>query len=104
MIQFEWDEQKNQANIRKHGVSFELAQQIFHGPVFRQEDIRRNYGEVRYISIGKVEDIAVLVVVHTNRTRGIRIISARSASSKERDTYEEKIQQGFKAQTNFRTQ
>ena len=37
-MRFEWDEQKNQVNIRKHGISFELAQQIFESPVFSWQD------------------------------------------------------------------
>ena len=50
---FEWDTAKNQTNIRKHGVSFETAQRIFEGSVLTWFDDRKDYGEDRYISVGK---------------------------------------------------
>ena len=46
-MRFEWDETKNQANIQKHGVSFETAKRIFDGPVLSRLDERRDYGEDR---------------------------------------------------------
>ena len=87
---FEWDSGKNQTNIGKHGVSFEAAQCIFDGPVVTSLDDRKEYGETRCISIGKAAD-AVLVVVHTERDGRIRLISARPASRKERETYRGQI-------------
>ena len=87
---FEWDSVKNQANIKKHGVSFEAAKRIFEDTVVTRPDTRRDYRETRYISIGKVAN-AFLVVVHTYRGGNIRLISARSASRKERETYRERI-------------
>ena len=44
-MQFEWDEVKNYANIRKHGISFETAKRIFEGPVVTWIDQRKDYGE-----------------------------------------------------------
>ena len=88
---FEWDEVKNQANIRKHGISFETAKRIFEGPVVTRIDRRKDYGEDRYISIGWVEPAALIVVAHTNRNGRIRLISARPASRKERQAYHERI-------------
>ena len=88
---FEWDVAKNQTNIRKHGVSFETAQRIFEGPVLTWFDDRKDYGEDRYISIGKVESAAVVVIAHTYRDDRIRLISARPASRKERQAYHEQI-------------
>ena len=88
---FEWDEAKNQANIRKHGVSFETAQRIFRGPVLTRFDDRRDYGEVRHVSIGNVDNVAVVVVAHTDRDGRIRLISARPASRKERQAYHERV-------------
>jgi uncharacterized DUF497 family protein len=46
-MQFEWDEQKNLANIRKHGFSFADAWEIFDAPMLVDLDDRRNYGEDR---------------------------------------------------------
>ena len=91
-MDFEWDEQKNQANISKHGVSFQLAKQMFDNPVFTRLDIREDYGELRLINIGECSNGTMLVVVHTRRDGRIRLISARPASRKERDIYYEQIQ------------
>ena len=92
-MQFEWDEDKNLANIGKHGISFEQAQQIFDAPTFDREDDRTDYGETRTISLGLMEGIVVLSVTHTDREGRIRIISARPASRKERAIYHGAIQQ-----------
>ena len=90
-MRFEWDEAKNQANIQKHGVSFETAKRIFDCLVLNRLDDRQDYGEDRYISIGMVDGIAVLVVVYTVREGRFRLISARPASRKERLVYYEQI-------------
>ena len=89
-MSFEWDEAKNQANIRKHGVSFETARRTFDGPVLTWVDERMDYGEVRHVSIGKVGN-AVVVVAHTDRDGRMRLISARPASRKERQAYHERV-------------
>ena len=88
---FEWDEVKNQVNIRKHGINFETAKRVFEGPRVTRIDRRKDYGEDRYISIGQVEPAALIVVAHTNRNGRIRLISARPASRKERQAYHEQI-------------
>ena len=90
---FEWDAKKNTANIAKHGVSFELAQRIFEGPVLTVTDDREDYGELREISIGMVYGIAFLTVSHTDQRGKVRIVSARPASPKERRRYEETLRQ-----------
>ena len=90
---YEWDEAKNAANIAKHGVGFDLACRIFEGPVFTQRDTRQDYGEIREISIGQVEGVAILVVVHTERESRRRLISARPASQRERTRYAEALRQ-----------
>ena len=88
---FEWDEAKNQANIAKHGVSFQRAKLIFDRPVLTWIDSRKAYGEIREISIGRVGDLLILTVVHTTRGERTRIISARPAKRQERKRYEETI-------------
>lgn len=87
----EWDDAKNRQNIEKHGVSFELAQRIFDGPVFTWIDDRQDYGERREISIGKVDGAIMLTVAHTDRSGVRRFISARRASRRERSRYEEAL-------------
>ena len=71
-MEFEWDQPKNQTNIRKHGIGFETAKRIFEGPVATSPDHRRDYGEDRNISIGRVEPGALIVVAHTERHGRIR--------------------------------
>lgn len=94
-MKFEWDENKNQRNIAKHGVSFEDACRIFEGFTLGFVDNRKDYGEVREISIGVIDGIAVVTVVHTDRKSVCRIISARPASRSERKYYEQEIQKAF---------
>jgi uncharacterized protein len=90
-MSYEWDEAKNAANVAKHGIGFETASQIFDGPIVSAEDTRRDYGEIRWNSIGRVAEIAVVVVTHTNRHGIVRIILARPANRTERKRYEEAI-------------
>ncbi len=86
--EFEWDETKNQTNIRKHGIGFETAKRIFDGRVATSSDRRQEYGEDRHISIGRVKPGALIVVAL--RGHRIRLISARPASRKERKAYHER--------------
>lgn len=87
-MDFEWDEAKDAANIAKHGVGFALASRIFEGPVVTWTDDRQDYGERRERSIGLIDDILFLTVIHTDRNGTRRIISARRASRSERTQYE----------------
>lgn len=94
-MMFEWDENKNQSNIAKHGVSFEEAQKIFNSPVLSMIDNREEYGETREISIGIIGYTVILTVVHTDREGNCRIISARKSKKKEREKYEKAIRAGI---------
>ncbi len=94
-MEFEWDDVKNQTNIEKHGVQFKDAVRIFDGFTVGFIDDRNDYGEVREISIGMIDDIAVIVVVHTDRNGICRIISARQANRKERIRYDETLRQSL---------
>ena len=90
---FEWNEHKNKLNFQKHGISFEEAQEIFKGAVFTFEDKKRDYGERREISIGPIENIIIVIVVHTKRKDKIRIISARLSNKTERKLYYEYLKE-----------
>jgi uncharacterized DUF497 family protein len=85
-MEFEWDEQKNQENQRKHHISFNRAIKIFSGDVLEWEDTRCDYGETRIIAIGRAER-RLLRVVYTKRGPKIRIISARRANKNDRRDY-----------------
>lgn len=90
-VEFEWDEEKNERNISKHGLDFNDAQEIFRWPLLVDTDDRADYGEDRYIGIGKIK-IIIAVVVFTQSDSGvIRIISLRKATRHERERYFEEI-------------
>ena len=94
-MQFEWDEAKNLTNIRKHGVSFEDACKIFEDFTLDVPDSRFEYGEDRVISIGQLQGVVLLTVVHTDRAGNIRIISARPAKRSERRQYDQALRKSF---------
>ncbi len=91
MIRFEWDEDKNHVNQKKHGLDFETARLVFDDPFCVTFVERINVGEERWHAIGSIENIIVIVMVHTYREDGsdevIRIISARRATRHERKLY-----------------
>ena len=86
---FEWDDDKNAENLRKHGISFEEASLIFEGTVLSWTDARIDYGETRVISLGCIRALVAVAVVHTDRGGKTRIISARLANRRERRLYGE---------------
>ena len=81
---FEWHDEKEKSNRRKHGVGFEEAAQIFGGGVLARHETHET--EDRYVAIGLIRT-KTLVVVFTQRRENIRIISARKATSSERQRY-----------------
>ena len=86
-MEFEWDDQKNEANIAKHGISFEEAAEIFDYPIHETVDTRADYGETRYIGIGRNQHFVILTVVYAERGDANRIISARRATKQEKKLY-----------------
>jgi uncharacterized DUF497 family protein len=93
-MKFEWDEVKNERNIRKHGFDFADAEKVFAGtfPLFVCLDTRKSYGEDRWQGIGLLDGIVIVVIVFTEpRTNIVRIISMRKATKKERAYYEKRI-------------
>ena len=89
-LAFEWDADKAAANRRKHRVSFEEAATVFLDPdaqVFDDPD--SDELETRYLLVGLSAATRTLVVVHVERTKRIRLISARVATRRERRAFEE---------------
>lgn len=85
-LRFEWDEEKNQINQKKHKISFETAAYVFEDENYiEMYDFEHSIEEDRYIAIGCVGD--VLFVVFTERKDNIRLISARLATETERRLY-----------------
>ena len=85
-MEFEWDEAKRRQTLEERGVDFLHAALIFEGPVLTRTDNRRDYGEVRLISLGLVDGEA-FVVVHTPREGRTRIITAWKGGEKDHDHY-----------------
>ena len=88
-IRFVWDRGKAESNLHKHGVSFETACEIFFDPFVRLLRSEMIGGEEREVATGMTEDWSLLVVVYTFREEAIRVISARLATSAERNRYED---------------
>jgi uncharacterized DUF497 family protein len=89
-LRFEWDERKNAANVRKHGVSFAEAETVFadeHALLLNDPD--HSSEEDRFILMGLGQSLRVILVFHCYRQGEdvIRIISARKASRGERQDY-----------------
>ncbi|MFZ1963292.1 MAG: BrnT family toxin [Roseiarcus sp.] len=97
VTRFEWDPAKAASNLRKHGVSFEIAVRAFADPFALTEQDRIEGGEARWQTLGMVEERVLLLVAHTvgnededgEAIEVIRIISARAADGKERRRYEQ---------------
>ena len=93
-LKFEWDENKNEINQRKHGISFNEVTSVFRDAfaiVFDDPDHSEN--EERFLIIGTSDKRGICLVSHCYRGQDqvIRIISARKATNTERNIYEEGI-------------
>ena len=87
-MKFEWDANKAAANLEKHGISFQDATAVFEDPNrIAEEDNRKNYGETRINTVGRIHTLLVTTVTHTDRNGNTRLISARQASREEREKY-----------------
>jgi uncharacterized protein len=96
-MRYEWDENKNERNLEKHGLSFETASLVFDDPNALSIPDRIENGEERWQTIGMIENIVIVMVAHTIKLKAesqeeiIRIVSARKATRAERQEYEEAI-------------
>lgn len=83
-----WDDRKAVSNFAAHGVTFEVARDVFRDPfALDWRDVRMDYGEDRFITLGVAKG-RLLFVAYTERGWAIRIISARGAGPHERRRYE----------------
>jgi hypothetical protein len=89
---FDWDERKNAANLRKHGIAFEDAVFVFADPLHISTPDRIVDEEQRWQTLGMVNGVALLLVAHTLETEEdeeyVRLVSARRAEPHERRRYE----------------
>ena len=91
-MQFEWDPEKAAVNVKRHRVSFNEAASVLEedparSRLFPMKSTRPE--EQRFVTIGASHRGRVLVVAHTERNDTIRVISARRATRRERDFYEQ---------------
>lgn len=95
MYDFEWDGDKAQINVGKHGVTFDEAATIFNDfGLLNDLDGVHSDDEDRFRALGMSSANRLLVVIYTERVRQIRIISARRAKPAEKRNYERNIDNG----------
>ena len=92
-VRFEWDTPKSEANIRKHGVSFDEAREVFDDPLhIALLDKRFDYFQERWITIGATRRRRIVVAANLyfddEDEEVVRVISAREATTKEHRQYE----------------
>ena len=90
-VNFEWDEEKNNENIRKHGFDFADAWEIFEAPMRTALDLREDYGEERLRGIGFLGNRIVVVIFTYRNEDTIRLISLRKALKHERKKFEDAL-------------
>jgi len=90
-VRFEWDETKRLANIKIHAIDFVDLEVLFEGATVTVLDDRFDYGEERFVTLGLLNGVA-LVVIHTENDEVIRIISARKATKYEERNYFKEIE------------
>ena len=94
ILRFDWDPNKNKANIKKHGISFEMAQTVFYYDfAILFDDPEHSDAEDRFLIIGESASEQICIVSHCYRDSEnvIRIISARKATKAEQRVYHEDI-------------
>lgn len=96
-MKIEWDENKNQRNIRIHGISFEEAKGALDDPnaIEFYDSIHSTIEEDRYICIGDIGNFLIVYVVYTDRNGNVRLISARPAEPIEEVEYYEHLKRTF---------
>jgi uncharacterized DUF497 family protein len=89
-MNFEWDSEKAAENLERHRISFEEAATAFGDPLsITVGDPDHSEAEDRYVLLGMTFRGRLVVVVHTDRGENVRLISARLASRRERQSYEQ---------------
>jgi uncharacterized protein len=90
-VRYVYDPAKDVANRAKHGVSLALAEVLFAGPHLSVTDDRFEYGEVREVAFGLIND-RLFVCVYADRKAERRVISLRKANMREVKRYGEKLE------------
>lgn len=87
IIRLEWDDLKNELNVRRRGLAFSDALPMFNELIMVSLDNRRDYGEERFVGINYVQTRLMVVVFCRRGLDGIRIISLRRANNREKEIY-----------------
>jgi uncharacterized protein len=87
---FEWDKQKAEVNLKKHGISFEEAETVFDDSFCIEfYDPKHSIEEHRFLIVGESNLKRLLIISFTERENLVRLISAREATAQERKDYEQ---------------
>lgn len=89
-MKFIWDEQKRKKTLNERKLDFADAKKVFAGATFTVEDERLDYGERRFITMGLL-GVDVVIIVHTESDKEIRVISMRKGEKDEQENYFENI-------------
>lgn len=87
-MELEWDEAKRESNLVKHGLDLAISLELFGEYFMERLDTRRDYGEDRWVALGMIRAI-VVVLIYTERDDKLRPISLRRATALERSIYEQ---------------
>jgi hypothetical protein len=90
-LEFEWDQAKARSNLEKHSVSFFTAVATFRNERIERIDDREDYGEVRWVALGRAGTEVYRVIYTWRNENRIRIISAQRASKNEEENYYREI-------------
>ena len=90
-MDFKWDESKNKTNIDKRDLDFADAWQVFDAPMLVRIDNRKDYGEKRFVGIGFLKNLVVVIVFTEPNEQTIRVVSLRKALKYEREQFEKYI-------------
>ena len=91
-MKFEWDEAKNETNLLKHDLDFVDAEAVFAGPMLQLRAEQQDYGEDRFIGLGLLQSLVVVVVWTRREPDIIRIISMRKATQDEKQRFQTALQ------------
>ena len=86
----EWDDAKNRSNFAKHGLDFADAELVFAGLCVTFVDNRFDYGEERLVTLGLLSG-RLVVIAHSSRDEGTRIISMRKGNRREQKIYQKRL-------------
>ncbi|HEX8261644.1 MAG TPA: BrnT family toxin [Allosphingosinicella sp.] len=85
-----FDPAKREWTLEHRGLDFADAEKVFAGPKFTVEDNRRDYGENRYLTYGRLDD-RLIAIVWTPRGDGRHVISMRKANEREQRKYQSQL-------------